>query len=310
MHKRVIINWELSLKCNLDCSFCSQQERRYDQKKELSEDDIYKIINNLPENSHVSFLWWETLLFKNIRNIFIALGERNITFEITTNGSLLKAFYKDLINYKHLTQINISIDGYGKVHDDSRGEKWLFDKIIEVIPLLQKSKDIHVSTVIIDMPDKDLVKIYKTLDSLWVTDHKLIYCMWFDDRDILESQKKIPELEIAKAGEISQEKIDRRAYFLQKFALLRKIQNKTRVSFEPTGIFGWEIYCKQISRQYRINELGELSICEFIKNSYTNIKDSSFQEALNDTAYRSMISLIENKFPLDICTYCCKNSKK
>ena len=46
---KIIINWELSLFCNLDCSFCSQGFRRKKQKSQLSFEDIAKIIKHLPE---------------------------------------------------------------------------------------------------------------------------------------------------------------------------------------------------------------------------------------------------------------------
>jgi MoaA/NifB/PqqE/SkfB family radical SAM enzyme len=53
---KYIINWELSLACNLNCDFCSQSKRRQLQKKQLVFEDVKKIIYNLPKNSHISFL--------------------------------------------------------------------------------------------------------------------------------------------------------------------------------------------------------------------------------------------------------------
>jgi sulfatase maturation enzyme AslB (radical SAM superfamily) len=48
--------WELSLKCNLSCSFCYQEDRRNMQKKQISIEDAEKIIENINEDYHIAFI--------------------------------------------------------------------------------------------------------------------------------------------------------------------------------------------------------------------------------------------------------------
>lgn len=301
----------MSLKCNLDCSFCCQQERRYEQEDELNFQQIIQIIDHLPSNAHLSFLWWETLIFPKIREVFAYLETTHITWEITTNGTMFPTFWKDLISYKNLSQINISIDGYEKVHDISRWSPNLFATIIESIKKINNKKPILVSTVITDITDKNLVNLYKTLSQLQVKDHKLIYCMDFSEEDINNSKKYIPHLLVWKPGHSQRDEKAYKQDFLKKIFLLRNLNLNTQVTFEPSWLFtSWEKYCKQINEQYRINEKWEISICEFIKNSYWSLLTHSFEEIIINKKYTSMKEKIRQYFPLNICDSCCKNSKK
>ncbi len=331
MNNRVVINWELSLACNLDCSFCSQKERRKLNSKIPDIENIYKIIDNLPKNSHISFLWWETLIVPNIIDIFKKLEEKEITYEITTNGILLDKFFDDLVewknnpslnsfpkireggynkieNLKHLTQINISIDWYGDFHDFSRWKKWLFKKLQKIIPKILEIKNVSVSTVITqELENFNLIKLHLWLDSIWIKEHKLIYLMNFSEVDIKNSIEKIPELKIWKPGS---EKLDNEMLkkdFLRKVSLLKNLNKKIQLKIEPIALFqNKKLSCKQLDKQLRIDENGRLSICEFITNSFDDITKVRLEEAVKNWEYMKLKEVIKDNFPLDICRSCCK----
>ena len=310
-NKKTIINWELTLHCNLDCSFCSQQERRYKQKKEITEQEAKKIIDHLPKNCHLSFLGWETLLFPNIKNIFSYLEKKDISFEITTNATLGKTFFEELKQYKKLEKINISIDGYGDFHDLSRGKKGLFEKIIATIEVLSPEKYISVSTFVSPhLSHESLQKLYFELNKRKVPEQKLVYCMSFWEQEKILSQEKIPELLIAQPWETKKEERLYKKSFFEKLLILKKQEDITKVSFEPDGII-WRnhLYCKQIDEQYRINENGEISTCEFIKNSFWNLIENSFEDIIEKNEYKNLKQKIQFNFPLEICKNCCKLSK-
>lgn len=310
-NQKYIINWEITLRCNLDCSFCSQQERRYKQKDEIDISEALKIVSHLPAWSHISFLWWETFLFKQIFEVFQALQEKNISFEITTNGSLIKKFMPYIKDFPLLKKINISIDGYGDMHNLSRGKKYLFEEIIDFLPSLNTQKDISVSTLISDISYKNLYNLYNLLNDIWIPEQKLIYAMSFWEEEIQKSRESIKTLLIAKPGNRSRDEKKYKKEFFEKYILLKKQEKKTKISFEPDGILAWEnVYCKQIQEQFRINERGELSICEFIENSFWSLINSSFEELINTPQYKDLQEKITSKFPLEICKTCCKLSKK
>ena len=308
MKNKYIINWELSLKCNLDCYFCSQKERRYNQNNQLSFDEINKIIENLPYNSHISFLWWETLIFPKIKEIFELLEKKWLTYEITTNWMLLSNFIETFEKLKQLEKINISIDWYWEFQDISRWKKWLFKKIIKVLPKLLKVKSTHISTVInYNLDDKNLLKLYLTLNKLWIKKHKLIYLMNFSKKNVEKSKQKIKELSIALPWDSWEEK-DYKTNFLRKYKLLKNLWLDTDISIEPISIFkNKKTSCKQIDKQFRINEKWKLSICEFIENEFSELIKTDFKEAIKDSKYNELREKIMSNFPLDICKTCCKN---
>ncbi|MDD2870366.1 MAG: radical SAM protein [Candidatus Gracilibacteria bacterium] len=308
MTDKYIINWELSLACNLDCSFCSQKERRYINNKIPDQENIFKIINNLPANTHLSFLGGETLMLPNIISIFNKLEEKEITYEITTNGILLDKFLDNFEYLKNLTQINISIDGYGDFHDISRGKKGLFNKLKKVIPELINIKNITVSTVISpNLKTENIVKLHLWLNSIGIKEHKLIYMMNFSKTDVENSKILISDIKISMPGS---EKIDNEMLkkdFLEKVLILKKLNTKTKIIIEPIALFKkWKISCKQLDKQLRIDENGKLSICEFITNNFDDISKINLKDAIKNNDFVELKKSIKSKFPLDICKTCCK----
>ena len=310
MQNKYIINWELSLNCNLDCDFCSQKKRRFKNKSSLWINEIFKIIDNLPHNSHISFLWWETLIFPNIIKIFEKLEKIWISYEITTNGTLLYEFIDNLIKLKKLIQINISIDWYWSFHDISRQKKWLFKNIINIIPKLLEIKNLNISTIITEkLENKNLLKLYLILNKLWVKEHKLIYLMYFSDSDIKNSKIQINKLKISSPWDYWIKIIkDYKNMFLIKYKKLKNIWLNTKILFEPNNILlKWKTSCKQIDKQYRINEKWNLSICEFLENDFSNLINISLEDAIKNIRYNKFKEKILSHFPLDICKTCCKN---
>lgn len=311
MKNKYIINWELSLNCNLNCNFCSQKEKRDKNKKNITKQEVFNIINNLAKNSHISFLWWETLLFPDIIEIFNKLEENWITYEITTNWTLLEKFFNNLISLKNLTQINISIDWYWNFHDESRWKKWLFDSIIKNIWKLISIKKITISTVITDnLEDKNLLKLYLLLNNLWINEFKLIYLMNFSKTEIINSKSKLNELNFnINWTNLVNLNNEYKKNFFKKYNLLKKLSLKTEVLYEPSNIFNRNnnVSCKQIDKQYRINEKWNLSICEFIDNDFLSLINNSFEESIKNVEYNKIKKNILSNFPLDICKTCCKN---
>ena len=308
MKNKYVINWELSLACNLDCTFCSQKERRNINSKIPDKVKIFKIIDNLPDNTHISFLWWETLLIPYILEVFDKLEESKISYEITTNWILIENYVKELSKLNFLSQINISIDWYGDFHDISRWKKWLFRKLMKCIPELIKSKKISISTVISpNITNENIVKLHLWLNNIWIIEHKLIYMMNFSKIDVDNSKKQIKELKIWLPWS---EKLDNEMLkkdFLEKVTILKKLNTNTKLIIEPIALFKkWNIWCKQLVNQLRIDENGKLSICEFITNNFDDISKMKLEDAVKNNDFMEFKKLIKSKFPLDICKTCCK----
>lgn len=104
--KRIYI--EITNCCNLNCSFCQKDKR---PKKSISIDEFRHIINEIKDYTNMVYfhIKGEPFLNSNIIEFIKMCEENNIAVKITTNGTLLKNYYLDLVKCNNIKQINISL---------------------------------------------------------------------------------------------------------------------------------------------------------------------------------------------------------
>lgn len=144
-----LIHLQLTLKCNLNCSFCGQWgEKGFMHGKaapELSLSEWLKIIEeirleSLKENIIPEFIIWggEPLVSPHFSAIAKTLKGNGFKVSLVTNGVLLEQF-ADLIN-DTVDTIFISLDGPEDIHEKIRGQKGIYKKIIAGIKALDPDK--------------------------------------------------------------------------------------------------------------------------------------------------------------------------
>lgn len=131
----------LTFRCNLRCEMCTQYGKDYKEQAvgELNVNDWIKFFEELREinpKPKLILMGGEPFLYKDFDTLFKTAHEFGLQTHIITNG-----FYLD----KHIdilkdtdTDITISIDGLGKIHDSIRGSEGLFDKVVNNIRLISK----------------------------------------------------------------------------------------------------------------------------------------------------------------------------
>lgn len=138
------IEIDLTYKCNYNCLYC--RNGLIKERDELSINVIESLINELRTNNifSVNISGGEPLLHKDFSSIIKLLSENNITWNLTTNGSLIdekiaKKLKENNINciFITLTGMNDEIDSYHK------NSKKTFSKTINCIKLC-KSLNIDV----------------------------------------------------------------------------------------------------------------------------------------------------------------------
>lgn len=99
---------EITNKCNLNCSFCSEIKR---QKKEMTVNDFEIIVSKIKDYTDYIYLHikGEPLLHSKFDEILSICDNIGIKVNITTNGTLLKERKDVLLNHKSIRQINISL---------------------------------------------------------------------------------------------------------------------------------------------------------------------------------------------------------
>lgn len=142
---KIRILWEITPYCNMQCKHCLFYENtKIEEQKELSTEEIFKIIDNLAKEKKLNAIWLsggEPLLRKDIIDICKYISNYGIEPSLSTNGILLnpkniEELYEAGVKYVHL-----SIDGAkAQTHDSLRGVNGSFEKLMKVLDYLKDSK--------------------------------------------------------------------------------------------------------------------------------------------------------------------------
>ncbi len=154
---------ELTYRCNLKCPYCYVGCDR--NKNELSTEQWLDIIKQLPKYSLATLVGGEPLLRLDFGEIFNAVSKRlNGKVTVVSNGYLLNDEIIKLFDNKKLLLLSVSLDGFGKNHDENRNKDGLFDKVVsnlDNVLKLNKRPKMDIKTIILENNLDDLPKLYK-----------------------------------------------------------------------------------------------------------------------------------------------------
>ncbi len=129
-------------RCNLKCSMCFEKFRH--PRKEINISQWRSIIDQLTRFApRIHLSGGEPLLYPEIEELLIYINKRNLFLVVTTNGTFLKKLASVIT--ETVNQINISIDGPQKLHDQIRGIPGTFDLIIEGVRKINEKKNRYPS---------------------------------------------------------------------------------------------------------------------------------------------------------------------
>ncbi|MCL5265298.1 MAG: radical SAM protein [Chloroflexi bacterium] len=131
----------MTYRCNLRCKMCdlwgengSRREgtpvSTRSTQEELSQKEIRTLVDDLASfKPKVTLFGGEPLFHGRTHEVLQCLRDRNIPTSIITNGVLLGAHFRQLVDLK-VDEITISLDGPREVHDSIRGVQGTYDKAI------------------------------------------------------------------------------------------------------------------------------------------------------------------------------------
>ena len=172
----VLINLEVTKRCNAGCDFCDYHQTPPDEKVRASYKDIIARFKPFT----VSITGGEPLIRKDLENIIKEIKEVNwgCYVGMITNGSLLTRERALSLRKAGLDQISISLDFPDERHDKSRGIPGLFKKIISVIPEIKKMGFYRISFNTVIMKDNldDILNIAELARELGIYASFSTYC--------------------------------------------------------------------------------------------------------------------------------------
>ena len=160
--------FELTYRCNLCCPYCYVGDDR--QKDELSTEEWFRIIDQIPFYSFVTLVGGEPLIRKDFVDILMRTAKRTFgKLNVVSNGILINDEIIDAFIKSRMMLLSVSLDGYGKNHDINRNKDGIFDKIMsnfEKMNARPKRPMIDIKTIVLENNLDDLVKLYKMCDEM------------------------------------------------------------------------------------------------------------------------------------------------
>lgn len=161
---------ELTYNCNLKCPFCYITEDRH--KNELTTEQWFDIINQIPSYSLVSLVAGEVILKKDFIKLYEKISQKHRKVTLISNGFALNENLIDAFIKNKLLLLSVSLDGYGKNHDINRNFDGLWDIVINNVELFNSKRAgkkfpmLDIKTCILEHNLDDLPKLYKEANRL------------------------------------------------------------------------------------------------------------------------------------------------
>jgi len=133
------VSFIITNRCNLRCNFCYQKKLlKNSQELDFNFDDIElveKNINSFLFKPNIHIFGGEPMLHQNFIDIMNYFDEKGNKLYITSNGTKLKYYSRELLNLKNLKEINISLNM----------KNW--NKIIKTMEELKETKNVRINAI-------------------------------------------------------------------------------------------------------------------------------------------------------------------
>ncbi len=318
--------FELTYRCNLRCPYCYVGNDR--AKEELTTEEWYRVIDQIPWYSFVTLVGGEPLIRKDFIDILMATSKKvHGKLNVVSNGILINEEIIDAFIKSKMMLLSVSLDGYGENHDKNRAQKGIFDKIMhnfEMMNSRSKRPLIDIKTIVLENNLDDLVKLYKLCDEM---KFNFLSISFLRNNDLKQNSvlfdSFVPEFnnnypidkyfdmehfkEVYKELEALSKKSQVKLRFSPKFEYnkdpLKSIENFFNT---PADTPVDEIYepCRYPFSNMMINPAGDVYPC--LSQKIGNVKDMSIKEVFNLPKYRCFRKNLKAAKVFGACQMCCE----
>ena len=169
--------WETTLRCNAKCKHCgSRAGEDCNFKDELNTEEIKNALHSIANKYDASKILLnitggEPLVRKDLFEVMEFAQNLGYHWGMTTNAILINDDIIEKMKSTGMTTISISLDGLEESHDEFRGVKGSFSKIIENIKKLKEAKFLNylqITTVVNKLNINELEEMYKKMQELQI----------------------------------------------------------------------------------------------------------------------------------------------
>lgn len=318
---------ELTYRCNLTCPYCYIGEDR--NKSELTTQEWFNIIDQIPFYALVTIIGGEVLLRKDFLSIFEKASKKTMgKVNVVSNGVLLTEEIIDSFIKNKLLMLSVSLDGYGVMHDENRGQSGIFDKIINNLELFNTRRNnkkpiVDIKTVVLENNIDDLVKLYKLCSEMRFDFFSISFKRNYDLKQNSILRETFGEEFYAKEYPI--EPYFDMEHFKEVYKELESIskQSETKLrwapKFKPTGdiktiekFFSLgrtkvdEIYhpCLYPFSNMLITPAGDVYPC--LSLNIGNVKNKKIIDVFNETKFKCFRKNLKASKVFNSCQMCCE----
>ena len=175
--------WETTLRCNAKCKHCgSRAGENIKLEDELTTDEIENALKSIANKYDASKILinvtgGEPLVRQDLFEVMEFAKNLGYHWGMTTNGMLISDNYIEKMKASGMTTISISLDGLENSHDEFRGVKGSYSKIIENIKKLKEAKFLNylqVTTVVNKLSINQLEEMYKKMKELQIDSWRIV----------------------------------------------------------------------------------------------------------------------------------------
>ena len=196
--------------CNLRCEMCDVGQKNKESSfyknlrldgsnQELDYGRLEHLIREVSEyqpKPRISITTTEPFLYKGLFKLGRLVSDYGMEFQVTTNGTLLDKYFEEIFS-SGISELCISIDGKGKVHDDIRGAKNLYANTVGALKRIRDRKTqlnlkypkITIATVISNFNDVNFSELFEDLDEIYY-DRAIVTHMNFIDEGMVNEHNK------------------------------------------------------------------------------------------------------------------------
>jgi radical SAM protein with 4Fe4S-binding SPASM domain len=301
-------------------------------KRELSLDEIYKIINDIKTfKPNVTLFGGEPLMYSNWEKVVSRIKQEDMRCNMITNGILLEKYASSIIDLG-VDEIIFSLDGPREVHDEVRGAKGTFDRASRGLKLIRDIKRksgtnkpvVSISSTIFEINYKrldELISIAEELTASTITFHHLIFLSqerYNQHNNIFKGyygmvcndwkgfvRESLPDIDVDS--------------LIRKMEDIKKRDSRVKIAFYPNFTdeetrryytefdFVSSNYGKRCLSPWMVSYIfpdGSVRPCQSLNFSAGNVKDNTFSRIWNNEKYMRFrkITKKEKKYP--VCTRC------
>ncbi len=166
-HKRPIVVWNCTRRCNLYCRHCYSNSSNKYFPNELTNDHARAMIRDLAEFGVPVLLFsgGEPLMRKDLFELAQITNDYGIKCVLSTNGTLINRAMVEKIKRAGFSYVGISLDGIGKTNDIFRGMNGAYDLALKGIRnCLSEGVKTGVRITITKETYRDLPRIFELVE--------------------------------------------------------------------------------------------------------------------------------------------------